>query len=113
MAGYKPVRENLILSRGADFVHMYKKDPKDPAFPDGTTAEIVVTDGTDMDATVLATWLADDVSEEAISFWVQSPDADAIDDRVNYRLLVHYPPPIPDAEQQDFVWFYGSVRRIQ
>lgn len=113
MAGYTPVRENLILSRGADFVHMYQRDPRDPEFPAGTAAEIVITRNNRTDSEILATWPAEDVSSDAVSFWVQVPSTDVIADRVAYRLIVHYPPAIDGAEQQDFCWFHGTVRRIQ
>ena len=33
MSGYSPVRDVLVLSRGADFVHTYRKHPDDPVFP--------------------------------------------------------------------------------
>lgn len=115
MAGYSPVRENLILTRGADFIHIYRKHPSDPDFPAGTTAEIVITKSNAMDAEVLATWPAEDVSADEVSFWVQSVSTDAIPDRPapSWRLLVHYPPPIDGAEIQDWCWYRGTVKREQ
>lgn len=113
MAGYSPVRENLILSRGADFVHMYRKHLSDPDFPAGTTAEIIITENNRSDSDVLATWPAENVSEDEVSFWVQNPDTDVIPDRASYRLLVHYPPMSAEAELQDFAWYRGSIKREQ
>lgn len=113
MAGYTPVRENLILSRGADFVHIYRKHQSDPEFPAGTTGEIVITSNNRTDSDVLATWPAEDVSADEISFWVQVPDTDAIPDRASYRLLVHYPPQAGGSEFQDFAWYRGSIKREQ
>lgn len=113
MAGYSPVRENLILTRDADFVHIYRRHQSDPEFPPGTTAEIVITRNNRSDSEVLATWPAENVSEDDVSFWVQVADTNPIPDRASWRLLVHYPPMSADAELQDFCWFRGSVKREQ
>lgn len=107
------MRDNLILSRGADFVHIYRRHPSDPEFPAGTTAEIVVTRTNRSDAEILATWPAEDVSSEEISFWVQNTDTDMIPERTAWRLLVHYPPAVDGAELQDFCWYRGTVKREQ
>lgn len=111
MAGYRPINDELQLSRGADFVHTYNRDPEDPEFIPGTTAEIVITESRDLESEVLATWTAEDVSSDAISFWNQVEDTEAIPDRSWHRLLVHYPPATIDAEIQDFVWYRGAVKR--
>lgn len=115
MSGYSPVRDALVLSRGADFVHTYRKHPDDPVFPTGTTAEIVITRNNRTDSDVLATWPAEDVSEDAISFWVQTTETDVIPERPTpaWRLIVHYPAPPGASEAQDFVWFRGNVKREQ
>ena len=113
MAGYSPVRDNLILTRDADFVHIYRRHPLDPEFPPGTTAEIVITRNNRTDSEVLATWPAEHVSEDEISFWVQAPAANLVPDRTSWRLLVHYPAMSEQAELQDFAWYRGSVKREQ
>jgi hypothetical protein len=111
MAGYKPINDTLTLTRGADFVHEYKRDPSDPEFPPGTTAEIVITESSDLESEVLATWPAEDVSLDSISFWMQVPETELIPNRTWHRLLVHYPPAQIDAEIQDFCWYRGPVKR--
>lgn len=113
MSGYSPVRDVLVLSRGADFVHTYRKHPDDPAFPVGTTAEIVITRNNRTDSPILATWPAEDVSEDEISFWVQITETDVVPERTSWRLVVHYPSPPGATEVQDFVWYRGNVKREQ
>lgn len=113
MAGNKPNEEDMILTRDADFINRYQKKASDPAFPDGTTAEIVITETNDTDSQILATWPAYDVTAGHIDFWVQSELANAIDTRLRYRLMVHYPPSMPGAETQDWCWYKGAVRRDQ
>ncbi len=111
MAGFAPNREDIELTRGSDFVHIYRKDAKDPEFPDGTTAEIIITKDSKVSSPVIASWPAEDVSGEEIAFWVQNTNTDTIPDRVAYRLMVHYPPVVEGAEIQDTCWFRGNVRR--
>lgn len=113
MSGYSPIKETLVLTRGADYVHRFQKAAADPDFPEGTTAEIVITRGTSMSAPVLATWPVYDVNPDALEFWVQTVETDAIPDRVNWRLLVHYPAQSPESEVQDFCWMRGTVKREQ
>lgn len=113
MSGYEPIKEDLILSRGGDFAHRYKKDSKDPAFPTGTSAEIVITRDSKTDAAVVATWQSYDVTSDYIEFWVQHDELDAIPERYRYRLLVHYPPTPPAEDGLDFPWYIGSIKRIQ
>ncbi len=113
MSGYSPIREALVLTRGADYIHRFQKSPTDPEFPAGTTAEIIITRGNSMTSPVLASWQAYDVTADAIEFWIQVPETDAIPDRSNWRLIVHYPSPAPDAEVQDFAWYRGPVKREQ
>ena len=113
MAGYSPIVENMILTRDADYLHIFKRDPSDPPFPANTTAEIVITETRDTDSTVLATWDAEDVSPDEIAFWVQSEDTNEIDARTYYRLLVHYPPSTPGGEPQDWCWYRGQIKREQ
>lgn len=113
MSGWSPIKDDIILSRGADWVHKYTKDQSDPAFPAGTTAEVVITGSSDTDAPVIDTWPAENVTTSSIEFVVQSAKTDLIDARSRYRLLVHYPPMAPAVETQDWVWFRGSIKREQ
>lgn len=111
MSGYEPIREALILTRGADYVHRYQRSATDPPFPDGTTAEIIVTDSPEVGATVVATWPADTITADHVEFWVQSEDTDLIDDGLTYQLLVHYPPAPPATDTLDFCWYEGQITR--
>lgn len=113
MAGYEPIREKLELTRWSDWVHIYRKDPSDPAFPAGTTAEVKITKDDKISSPIIASWPAENVSEDEISFWVQSDAADLIPDRSVYQLMVYYPPVVEGAEVQDFCWHKGSVRRTR
>lgn len=113
MAGFKPVRENIELTRWADWVHVFRKDAADPVFPVGTTAEVKITKDDKISSPVIASWAAENVSEDEISFWVQSDVADLIPDRVVYQLMVYYPPVVDGAEVQDWCWYKGSVRRTR
>lgn len=113
MSGYKPIVEELILSRDADFAHRYQIASGDTAFPAGTTAEIVVTATNETTAPVIATWNAIEVTESYIEFWVQSPALAQIKSYTRYRLIVHYPPTPPATEGLDFVWYIGKVKRVQ
>lgn len=113
MSGYVPIKEDLILSRGGDYAHRYEKDPGDPPFPDGTTAEIVITKDDKTASPILHTWPAEDISSDAIEFWVQADDLDDIPARHHYQLRVHYPPEAPSPEGLDFPWYIGSIKRIQ
>lgn len=114
MAGNEPIDDPIILTRDADFVHRYERDPADPPFPDGTTAEIVLTKTQDLTSPVLATWPAYDVTADHIDFWVQSEQTNAITERAaRYRLMVVYPPTMGGAETQDWCWYRGPVKRSQ
>lgn len=113
MSGWSPIKDDIILSRGADWVHKFTKDQSDPSFPTGTTAEVIITATADTDAAVIATWPAENVTTSSVQFVIQSTLTDAVEARSRYRLLVHYPPVPPAAETQDFVWFRGSIKREQ
>ncbi|MCK8675747.1 hypothetical protein M1M07_32200 [Rhodococcus sp. HM1] len=111
MSGYTPIVEPLILTRGADYVHRYNRHPNDPPFPDDTTAEIVITDGSEVGAPVIATWPALEVTADYIEFWVQSEDADLIDEGLTYQLYPHYPVEPPATDTLDFCWYEGQIER--
>ncbi|MCD2099521.1 hypothetical protein QNA24_30195 [Rhodococcus qingshengii] len=113
MAQFEPIRENIKLTRWADWVHIYRKDPRDPDFPVGTTAEVIVTKDDKIGSPILATWPAEDVNTDEISFWVQSEATDVIPDRSVYQLMVHYPPVVDGAEVQDWCWYQGGIRRTR
>ena len=113
MAGFTPIDEPLILTRGADFVHRFEIGPTDEPFPEGTQARIVITKTAASDAPVLATLTADDISGAAIEFWSQSEQVDPIAAPARYRLLVTYPPLPPETRSLDFCWYRGPVQREQ
>ncbi|WP_418345287.1 DUF7264 domain-containing protein [Rhodococcus pyridinivorans] len=111
MTDWKPINDEITLTRDADYVRTWQKHPRDPTFPPGTTAELVITRTNSMTAEVLATWPAVDVTSDAISFWVQSEDTNQIPDFAAFRLMVHYPPVVDGAETQDWCWYRGPVKR--
>lgn len=111
MSGYEPISEPLILTRGADYVHRYHRHPTDPPFPADTTAEIVITEDGEIGAPVLATWPALEVTADYTEFWVQSEQADLIEDGVTYQLYVHYPAVPPATDTLDFGWYEGRIER--
>ena len=113
MSGYKPILDDLIISRSGDYAHRYQIADGDTGFPDGTTAQIVITATNETTATILATWDAIDVTESYIEFWVQAPALDAIKTGFRYRLIVHYPAEAPATEGLDFVWYIGKIKRVQ
>lgn len=111
MSGYTPISDPLILTRGADYVHRYNRNPTDPPFPADTTAEIVITDGPEVGSPVIATWPELEVTADYIEFWVQSGQADLIDEGLTYQLYVHYPPVPPATDTVDFGWYEGQIER--
>ncbi|MDV2474189.1 hypothetical protein F8M49_00070 [Rhodococcus zopfii] len=111
MSGYTPIVEPLTLTRGADYVHRYHRHQNDPLFPADTTAEIVITDGPEIGATVIATWPALEVTADYIEFWVQSEQADLADDGLVYQLYVRYPAVPPATDTLDFCWYEGRIER--
>lgn len=113
MSGWSPIKDDIILTRGADWIHKFTKDQSDPPFPSGTSAEVVLTESSDTDAPVLASWPAENVSPSSIEFVVQSEQTDMVEARTRYRLLVHYPPVPPSTVTQDWVWFRGAIKREQ
>lgn len=109
MAGHEPIKENLVLTRGADFVAKFMTASSDPDIPAGTTAKIEITATDKTNAPVIATWGAADVTTNTITFRIESAAADAISAQYRYRLLVS----IPDSPTLDLCWFYGMVLRMQ
>lgn len=107
MAGNEPIREDITLTRGADFAHVFARKPTDPAIPDETTARIEITDTDDVDADIITTW-AGTVTADGVRFRVESEATDLIDDRTHYRLLVGFP---DTPNSLDLCWSRGSIRR--
>lgn len=108
MAGHEPIKDPLILTLGADFVHRYKKNESDPEFPAGTESRIEVYTSKDS-STPVATWSASLIDTEFIEFRVESEDTDEIPARYHYRLYVVY----PDEPTLDMCWCYGDITRKQ
>ena len=111
MAGNDPIVEPLILTRGADFVHDFKIDAKDPDIPDGTAARIEVTKTSKTDAPIIATWT---LTPEARQIRARVEAEDSGDDttignQYRYRLLVN----LPDAPTLDHCWLRGPIVRRQ
>lgn len=107
MAGHEPIKDPLILTLGADFVHRYRKNAADPDIPEGTEARIEVYD--DKNSTdPVATWPASLVDTDAIEFRVESEDTDQIPDRYFYRFYVVF----PDDPTLDMCWFHGQIKRV-
>lgn len=110
MAGNSPIRDSLILTRGADFVARYGVNASDPDIPAGTTARIEITATDSTTAPILATWAAVDVQPRFIDFRVEESETDEIPERYRYRLMVA----IPDAPYTiDHCWYFGSITRKQ
>jgi hypothetical protein len=110
---WRPIKEELVLTRDSDYVRTRRKHPRDPQFPPGTTAEIVITRTNATDSEEIARWPAADVTAEAISFWVQSEETNQIPAFTSWRLMVRYPPVADGAEAQDWCWYRGTVKRDQ
>ena len=68
MAGNIPIKDDLILTRGSDFAHTYHLNTADPDIPDGTTAQIEITETSETDAPIIATWGAAEVGTRHIRF---------------------------------------------
>lgn len=110
MAGHSPLKDDIILTRGADFVSRYDTLPTDPEIPDGASARIEITADRDSESPIIATWVSDEVTARYIRFRIESDEADLIPARYRYRLMVRYPE-VP--EDLDHCWFVGSIRREQ
>lgn len=111
MSGFSPIKEDIVLTRDADFVHRYQVS--DQLLPAGTSAEIVITKNDRDNSPVIATWTSETVTPEFIEFWVHQEDTNPIAARSHYRLMVHYPPVAPSNDVQDFCWFRGNIKREQ
>ncbi|WP_411815562.1 hypothetical protein [Gordonia sp. SND2] len=109
MAGHIPLKDDLVLTRGADFVARYDIATSDPDIPTGTTATIEITETSDTDAVVVATWTADLVASRYVAFRVESDLIDSIESGWRYRLLVS----IPDTPTLEHCWYYGAIKRQQ
>lgn len=106
-----PIEHNLTLTRGADFAYIFEKAASDSPFPEGTTARIEISEKADTTSTIVATWTANQITDDHIKFWVQSDDADVIPARYRYRLMVQYPIVVPETENLDFCWYRGAFKR--
>ncbi|MGN0123760.1 MAG: hypothetical protein ACI38R_11035 [Rhodococcus sp. (in: high G+C Gram-positive bacteria)] len=111
MSEWIPILDTVTLSRDADYVRTWERHPADPAFPPGTTAELVITRTSSKSSPVLARWEAADVTSDAVSFWVQSEQTYEIPPNSWFRLMIYYPPIAEGAETQDWCWYRGPVRR--
>src|SRR5690349_9112673 len=100
--GYKPERTKLILSTGADFI--LDLLPED-SWVDGTVSRI---DFLNQAGTVLASWSPAQVTYEAITYIVDSDDADEIPAKTRFRLYISYSDEDP---QLDYLRYYGTVTR--
>lgn len=114
MAGNSPIEDPLILTRGADFVNVWRIADADPDIPDGTTARIVITETNDTDATEIATWSSLTVTAREITARVDREiagldDVDPDGDGWRYRLLVT----LPDTPDLEHCWYRGSIERQQ
>lgn len=109
MAGNVPIKDTLVLTRGSDFVARYMVTDGKPDIPDGTTARIEITDTSDTDSTIIATWDATTVDARYLEFRTESEETDLIEDRTRYRLLVSF----PDTPTLDLCWYYGPIQRKQ
>ena len=109
MSGNIPIKDDLILTRGADYVADFKKHPDDPPIPSATTARIEITETADTDAPIITTWTAASIASDTIGFRTESENADLIEAGTRYRLLVSF----PDTPTLDHCWYYGSIKRKQ
>ena len=78
MAGNLPLKDNLILTRGADFVARYNTNPNDPDIPTTATARIEILKDAKDDTPVTDTWNAASVDARGIDFRIESEQADPI-----------------------------------
>ena len=109
MAGNEPIREDIILTRAADFAHTFKRKTSDPPIPEGTTARIDITDTDDTDAPIITTWTGT-VTTDGARFRVESAATDLSEARWHYRLMITF----PDAPNPlDLCWSRGRIIRQQ
>lgn len=108
MAGNIPIKDDLILTRGADFVARYDVHPDDPDIGGGATARIEITETSDTDSAIVDTWDGV-VSARYIEFRTESEDCDEIPAQFKYRLLVS----LPDSPTLEHCWYFGSIKRKQ
>jgi len=111
VSGWSPIKEDIVLSRNGDYGWRHTKDASDPAFPTGTTAELVFYEDDSTDAEEIASWPAEAVTTSYIEFIVQSNETDLIEARTTYQLMVHYPAVPPSVHTQDWPWKRGKVKR--
>lgn len=105
--GYTPTKKALILSAGADFVHVINA-PAGSTIPTGTTARIAFYASSDTTAPEIASWTGV-VATDRIEWRIESAQADLIENRSKFRLYVTY----PETPTWEVLWFIGDVKRIQ
>lgn len=108
MAGNIPIKDDITLTRGADFVASYDKAASDPDIPLAATARIEITAGTDTTEPILTTWTGS-VAANSVSFRTESEDCDDIEAGTHYRLILSY----PGTPTLEHCWYYGRVKRVQ
>lgn len=109
MAGYRPEQDTLVVTRGADFEHVWQLAPGDADIPSGATARIEFTVGSEMNASIVGTW-SGTVGTRTISFRKESSVIEAMADRLRYRLIITLP---DDPDDLDVCLVYGNVHRHQ
>lgn len=109
MAGNVPIKEDLTLTRGADFLALFKKLPTDPDIPSGTSARIEITQTNLTSADIEELWEAKAVHTDSIEFRIESEEADLVPSGWRYRLIVSF----PDSPTLEHCWYYGSIKRVQ
>lgn len=100
--GFKPIRRDIVLSTGADFVLSLRLQ-NGAHWPENTRLYIKLP------TTVWEAYLYDGVA----SWKVESQITDTVTVGSSYQLYVQYPPSVADPETTDFMWFYGKVRRTR
>ncbi|MGC0364990.1 hypothetical protein ABH922_002974 [Rhodococcus sp. 27YEA15] len=101
MAGWRPIREAIDLTKGADWI--YSRDRDDGPFPTNTVIEIKWASG--------ATWPATIAGSRA-AWRVESEVADLIPENTEYTIFVRYPN-LTTSTFDDYAWKIGRCRRTQ
>nr|WP_280404972.1 hypothetical protein [Nocardia brasiliensis] len=106
--GRAPIREKLILTLEADFVHTIRL-PTNRTFPTGTTIVLRFYPPGKTNTTQSIGRFSATVYPDRAEWKVESTQIDAIPDRAHYRIYVAY----PEVPPLDHCWFVGDVSRQQ
>lgn len=100
--GYTPIRRDLQLSTGADFI-LDMSLQNGVKWPENTRLYIK-----------LSTMLWEAEVFDGTAYWkIESAVTDTVPEKVPYQLFVVYPATVTDQETTDLMWFYGKTKRTR